>query len=272
MDLRQTEEYARYMSLRGWTVERVGGNAVFVRKMPVVPFSVLKMQRFDKEFDEVELVEVKKRYGVFYSILEPEIGVSLDFCKNLGYGVSRSPYLPSASIRILIDQKGGWRDDYDKETRRLIKKNAAASKVVKVSNGDSKSLWRFWSAWGETLRGYRPGWDDFCLLLDAFGDRARVVVVREDEEDVAGAVVLYSDDTAYYFFAWTNGRGREMAAQYVLVDNEIGMAAKNGLSFWDFEGVEDSRFPRKSWRGFSRFKAGFGGEVVEYPGCFSRFL
>jgi lipid II:glycine glycyltransferase (peptidoglycan interpeptide bridge formation enzyme) len=43
---------------------------------------------------------------------------------------------------------------------------------------------------------------------------------------------------------------------------------KRGAKMFDFEGIYDSRFPNKSWLGFTHFKKSFGGKEVEYPGCF----
>jgi lipid II:glycine glycyltransferase (peptidoglycan interpeptide bridge formation enzyme) len=44
-----------------------------------------------------------------------------------------------------------------------------------------------------------------------------------------------------------------------------------GCKIFDFEGIYDSRFPIKSWLGFTHFKKQFGGNEIAYPGCYIKF-
>ena len=54
-DLRQTKEWSRWLSSTGWVVEtlRTGKkeSPVFVRKIPLVPISFLKVQRYEGMVD-----------------------------------------------------------------------------------------------------------------------------------------------------------------------------------------------------------------------------
>ena len=51
------------------------------------------------------------------------------------------------------------------------------------------------------------------------------------------------------------------------------MEAKRRECEWlDFDGIYDERYPIKAFKGFSRFKAGFGGIEVEYLPAFERWL
>ena len=47
---------------------------------------------------------------------------------------------------------------------------------------------------------------------------------------------------------------------------------KEGKKVFDFEGIYDERFPLISWKGFTRFKKGFGGIEVEYPGTLREII
>ncbi len=48
----------------------------------------------------------------------------------------------------------------------------------------------------------------------------------------------------------------------------ILLAKKSGCKVFDFDGIYDERFPIKTWLGFTKFKKGFGGKEIEYPGCY----
>jgi lipid II:glycine glycyltransferase (peptidoglycan interpeptide bridge formation enzyme) len=55
-----------------------------------------------------------------------------------------------------------------------------------------------------------------------------------------------------------------------LVWEAIKRAKKMGCRTFDFEGIDDPRFPIRAWRGFSHFKKSFGGKEIDYPGCFKK--
>jgi len=83
---------------------------------------------------------------------------------------------------------------------------------------------------------------------------------------------LKTKDTANYYHTWTSKHGRVSGAHYKLVWDSILQAKKEGLMFYDFEGIYDSRWPQKKWKGFTEFKKKFGGEVVQFPGSYFRWL
>jgi lipid II:glycine glycyltransferase (peptidoglycan interpeptide bridge formation enzyme) len=38
------------------------------------------------------------------------------------------------------------------------------------------------------------------------------------------------------------------------------------------EGIFDERFPIPAWRGFTKFKKGFGGKITKYPGAYQKII
>ena len=71
IDIRQTENYARYLRLEDWEVERIENINYFIRKFPLIG-SVLKVQRPEKiDFDTID--KLCRKYRVFQVILEPNL-------------------------------------------------------------------------------------------------------------------------------------------------------------------------------------------------------
>lgn len=61
---------------------------------------------------------------------------------------------------------------------------------------------------------------------------------------------------------------RNLMAPYLLQWTAIQRAQNLGLQYFDFRGFAPPDKSRPSWEGFSRFKEGFGGSVMDSPGCF----
>jgi lipid II:glycine glycyltransferase (peptidoglycan interpeptide bridge formation enzyme) len=85
-------------------------------------------------------------------------------------------------------------------------------------------------------------------------------------DPIAGILLLMYKKTAYYWFASSLGIGKKLFAPTLLVWEALRLAQKKGCTHFDFEGIYDERFPKaaESWRGFTKFKEGFGGEKVIY--------
>ncbi len=80
-----------------------------------------------------------------------------------------------------------------------------------------------------------------------------------------------SNYITYYWQAFTSKEGRTSLSQYSLLWRGILWAKKQGYKIFDFEGIYDTRFPNKSWLGFTHFKRSFGGIEVSYHGCYIKF-
>jgi lipid II:glycine glycyltransferase (peptidoglycan interpeptide bridge formation enzyme) len=61
-------------------------------------------------------------------------------------------------------------------------------------------------------------------------------------------------------------------APYLLHWELIKEAKEKGLKFYDWWGIAASDDPKDPWAGITRFKKGFGGEMVSYPGTFDYVL
>jgi lipid II:glycine glycyltransferase (peptidoglycan interpeptide bridge formation enzyme) len=206
---------------------------------------------------------------VIYTIWEPVDKKAVVYCQNAGFRKTKSSYVPSKTL--VVDLKKGkeklW-GELSKDARRMVKR-AGGMKVVRINR--PRQRWEFWKQWKKTKKGYIPSYRELEDLAKSFGRKGWVMEVVADGIVLGGCIVLVSDEVAYYYFAWTSKEGRERGAQYKLVWEAIVSAKLAGLKRWDFEGIEDDRSPRKSWRGFSVFKKKFGGKEVSYPGCYVKW-
>jgi len=267
MDLRQSQEYAKYLKSIGWLVERISGCNIYIRKIPLTPFSIIKIQRPKKiPLKKIEHLARKHRAVTIY--LEPLITSYQLQATKYGYRLHKSPYLPTKTISLDLTQSeekilAQMKKDARYELRKAEKE---AVQLIKV-----KGLTKFHQAWKKSVgwQRYVPSLKSLQHLKKAFGEKA--IFLGIGKPLIAGTVILMADKTAYYYYAFTSKEGRRKSAQYLLVWEAIKLAKKRGCKIFDFEGIYDERFPIKAWKGFSHFKKSFGGKEVGYPGCFVKY-
>jgi hypothetical protein len=259
-DLRQTEEWGRFLQSTGWVVKKINDTYCFIKKIPLTPFSIMKVQRFFGGLDLNKFNKLKKDFGVVYSILEPISTIGKE------KGLKKiEPYLPTRTIVIDLkrDKKELWKD-LSENARRILKKENGI--VIKKVRGE-----RFLREWKKANKTWSWELSKLKKLIRAFDNKAEMLISKRGNKWFSGILILKSEDTAFYFQTWTNEEGRILKSHYKLVWETILSCKKDGYSFFDFEGIEDTRTPRKTWTGFSEFKKKFGGKEINFLGCFGKW-
>ncbi|MDO8560924.1 MAG: peptidoglycan bridge formation glycyltransferase FemA/FemB family protein [bacterium] len=77
---------------------------------------------------------------------------------------------------------------------------------------------------------------------------------------LAAALVNYYEKSVTYLHGASSSFHRDMMAPHLVHWRAIQDAKKNGFLSYDLWGIDE-----KKWPGISRFKTGFGGNIVEYP-------
>ncbi|HUS52151.1 MAG TPA: peptidoglycan bridge formation glycyltransferase FemA/FemB family protein [Candidatus Bathyarchaeia archaeon] len=265
-DLRQSKEYARYMSLLGWQVEKAAKSNVFIRKIPFLPFSVIKIQRPTPPIPLAKIDQLAQKYRALAVYLEPNTTNQSSSLTESGYRLSKTPFLSTKTLRLDLNQsEEKILSQMKKETRYCLRKAEKSSlPIFEVTKfADLHQAWKKSVGWQRHL----PSLNTLCALKKAFNSKAIFLTANF----LAGTTILIGGKTAYYFYAFTSKKGRESLAQYLLIWQAIKLAKKRGCRAFDFEGIYDSRFPQKGWQGFSHFKKSFGGKEVKYPGCFVKY-
>ncbi len=80
---------------------------------------------------------------------------------------------------------------------------------------------------------------------------------------IAANIVVFWEKTAIYLHGASDYEQRNLMAPHLLQWEQIKEAKKRGCIEYDFWGIDE-----KKWPGVTRFKKGFGGREVEYPGAF----
>lgn len=269
-DIRQTENYAKYMEMIGWDVGKIKGNYYF-RKNILWLGTVVKIQRPEVRIEKDDLSEIFK-LGINYLLIEPKNSEDQEYYqKTLGLKNSGSPSLPSRTIQIdLTYSSEKLLSEMHHKTRYNI--GLAQRKKVRVeTSSDIETFAREWQTNAKERGMYLSLRKEIKSIYHAFGKNAQILFAYKNKDILGGILVLHASKVSYYMYAFSTKLGKNLFAPSLLVWRALEMSKKRGSKFFDFEGVYDERFPLARWKGFSRFKESLGGKVLEYPGPLSKF-
>lgn len=91
----------------------------------------------------------------------------------------------------------------------------------------------------------------------------RLWLAYANNEPAAGAIIGYFGDTATYLHGASSYKHRALMAPYLLHWEVMRQAKIAGYKWYDFWGIDE-----KKWPGITRFKKGFDGRELAYPGTF----
>lgn len=259
-DVHQSEEYGNYMERIGWKTVNISNFQMFIRK--VWPGRIAKIQRVNLPIPWEEVHEVLKRQRVFMCKLEPlNYGLQIPGFRQDGW-----PLLGTKTLRIDLrpNEKEIFKS-FKKDARYCIRKGSEF--IVRSSLNEFDRFYEIWRMAARRKNLWIPSRKDYLSLVECFGKKVFCVTVN----DMAGCLVLTHKQTAFYFYSGALSGAKELQLPYEVVWEAMREARKRGCRTWDFEGIYDSRWPNKGWQGFSHFKKSFGGQEVEFPGCFSRW-
>jgi len=268
IDIRQRQEYSKYLNKIGWTTVRKNETNYFIKKIPLLG-SVLKIQR--PEHIDIDFINrLAQQYGVFRVIIEPKTKFDAIYLTKIGYKLSKSPYLPTKTIHIdLTDSKKTIKKRLNKKTRYSIKRGG----VLTIKEYSSpKEIKTFQKAWKNSVNLSRhvPSASQLLALKQTFRKFPPLFLASHNvnAEIIGGAVFTRSGrHVSYYWQAFSSKEGRLFPSSHSLLWNGLLWAKSKGCKIMDLEGVYDERFPNKKWLGFTHFKKGFGGHKKEYPGA-----
>ncbi|HAU07884.1 MAG: hypothetical protein A2568_03810 [Candidatus Yanofskybacteria bacterium RIFOXYD1_FULL_44_17] len=103
-------------------------------------------------------------------------------------------------------------------------------------------------------------------LLNFFRDgeiRAKLYFIKLEDKPVAGMMAMTYGDTVYYLHGAMDREYKPMMAPYLMHWEAMKLFKNGGYMFYDFWGIDS-----KKWPGVTRFKLGWGGNQIEYPGSF----
>lgn len=251
-DLRQTGEWASYLKLIGWRVAGIRNqgsgirNFLYIKKLPLLPFSVAKLQRPRGNIDWEEIKKIRKKYRIIHLITREMVASKTIWVD-----------LRKFENKLLSEMKPKTRYNIGLARRKSIR--------IKVIKGKEILETGFFDLIRQNARRIKifalpKNW--YEAQVKAFGEKCFAVLGFFDNQLVAGNFFMTSSNACFYSHNGSTALGRTLMAPSLCVWEGILEAKRRKLTIFDFDGVDDGSHALKRWKGFTRFKEGFGGEKI----------
>lgn len=273
MEIQQSPLYAEYLKRIRWDVYSLDGSNVFLKRIPLMG-TLVKIHRPRRLPPIDTLVSFLQHHRAKRLVIEP-VHTQSQYTFTSWYKklpswihVNRSPFLPSKTILIdLAPPVDRIFSAFTQAKRRAVRRAAKwkirveesqnINALIRVKNNSAGLLGFI------TTTGLRELWSVFApqnaTILFAYGPNR--------PHPIAGVLLVFWEDTAYYWIAGSSKEGKKKFAPTLLVYESLKLARLRGAKRFDFVGVWDERLPKEnvSWKGFTKFKEGFGGQPLYYP-------
>jgi len=182
-------------------------------------------------------------------------------------GVRQSPVFVQPRRTLLMDLSKSDEELFAamrKKTRQYIHKAERAAVVTE----ETRDLGRFLKVLGAVAQRDRfatHSREYFERLLDAFGDRALLMLARVGEEDAGALLLVRMADRAWELYGGWSGAHAEARPFYLLKWRAMLRMRQLGVRRYDMCGLAEGADDPLA--GVENFKLGYGGEVVTWIGA-----
>lgn len=290
-DLRQSRPYQELHRRFGGIVEDIGGGEVgYISRLSFARFVRMMVVQYVQDPNVLPAVDrISRQHRTVFVKLAPkaeegtkEAAIWEESLRRHGFSVDKSSIVPTKSLvvdlrpsedDILMQMKPKTRYNVRLSHRRGVTARAIdGNTIVK----DDDYLDQFHWVYQENCR--RNGTESaprpfFERLFETFGDDLFVVFAYTDSGE-PGAVACYmvTGNTVWYQMNGATDEGRRAFATNRVVWEGMLQGKERGCTWFDFDGIYDERYDDDDWKGFTRFKLGFGGEEVTYMGSYVKWF
>ncbi|MFH1233479.1 MAG: peptidoglycan bridge formation glycyltransferase FemA/FemB family protein [Patescibacteria group bacterium] len=212
-------------------------------------------------FDEIE--RLAKDENVIFLRFEPTFNFKL---LTFNFQFSKTTDVEPSKTLVLDLSKS--EDELLKEMHQKTRYNIklAEKKGVKLVTAGVDRFEDFWQLSNQTSErdNFRlHGRDYYRQMIETDSDVIKLFFIEYKKKTIATGIFSFFGDTTVFLHGASANFDRNIMAPFFLHSQCIKLAKNQGCAFYDFNGIDEIK-----WPGVTRFKKGFGGDVVDYPGTF----
>lgn len=217
-------------------------------------------------FEEIE--RIAKQEGVMFLRFEPAFKIQNPARPTGGLKFKIIQTLDVQPSKTLILDLTKPEDELLKNMRQKTRYNIrlAEKKGVKIVAAGANRFEEFWQLLTSTgdRDDFNPhGRSYYQAMLKMDSSFIKLFFAEYQSQPLAGNLAVFFGDTATYIHGGSADEKRELMTPYALQWQTIKLAKQLGYKYYDFHGIDEVK-----WPGVTRFKMGFGGQVINYPGTF----
>lgn len=246
-----------------------GKSYLYIPYGPTVQFGRIQggMRNTGWHFIEFLLRTAREERAIFVKI-EPLEDVVTEFLYLSGARLQKSSKVIQPQHTLVMDLRQSLdelRDKMHHKTRYNI--NLAEKKGLSLAMSDDIDT--FWNLLRKTTEhdGFsahpKSYYENLLKNFPSGNVQTRLFLVHQGQEAIAGAIMLTHGTTVYYLHGAMDRNFRATMAPYFMHWRLMQTYKEQGFEHYDFWGIDSRR-----WPGVTRFKMGFNGSAIEYPGAF----
>lgn len=257
----QSQEWAEFQKSLGRKVWQVD-NILFIKhNLPLNKnylYSPHCEGRFLSESFLSKIKEIAKKEGSIFFKVEP---INID--KKLLKEFKKSTNIQFQKTLILditkLEQE--LLKQMHHKTRYNIKLAEKKGIEIKKDKNKFEDFWKLLKHTAEKGDFHTHLKEHYKKMLNIPGIELFIAVYKN--EVIAANIVLFHNKIAIYLHGASDYKYRNLMAPHLLQWRQILEAKKKGCIEYDFWGLNE-----KKWPGVTRFKKGFSGKEISYPGAY----
>jgi len=280
----QTSEWAEFQESLGrptWVIDTgkisaliirhdmpFGKNYLYVPQGPAISFDHIQSGLRDEVNGFLQKIkELAKEQKSIFVKMEPQSDIVMELIYRRGFKRSNKNLQPRKTVYVdLKKSEPELSSDLHHKTRYNIKLSLKKNMDFGESS-DVNSFWKLLKKTSEKDKFSPHNKNYYEKLLEFFKDKeiikTKLVLVHHEKKPVAGAILLLYENVVYYLHGAMDRNYKNLMAPYMMHWEIIMWAKSRGYEYYDLWGIDQGK-----WPGVTRFKLGWGGKVVEYPGSF----
>jgi peptidoglycan pentaglycine glycine transferase (the first glycine) len=266
IDIRQSSLFSGFMHDLKWETEEIEGQKIYLRKFPIVGYFA-KMPRPAYRLNLSKIAGYIHTHKIFKFKIAPfifENDPDADGYRKLllaKFSIEKEPFNPTTTIQIDLTQDENKIFDGFEESKRRGVRRALKNNIIVRESEDYDSFVNIRKTQYSPM-GFLVCSEMKHLWNNFYPKNGRLLLAYQNNKPLAGIFLLFFDKVAYYWYASALKSGKKLFAPTFLVWEALKLSKKMGCTMFEFEGIYDPRFPKisESWKGFTKFKEGFGGK------------
>jgi len=219
-----------------------------------------------KEF-LTKLKKIADQENAIFFKIEPQKQINENLLKKSGFIKGKDIQPRKTLILDITKTEEELLNQMHYKTRyniRLAEKKGVEIRA-KSQKSKVKNFEEFWRLLQQTAKrgNFRTHPKEYYKKMLEIIPETELFIAEYQNRVIAANIVIFYQKTAIYLHGASDYQYRNLMAPHLLQWKQVLEAKRRGCIEYDFWGIDE-----KKWPGVTRFKKGFGGKQVIYPGAY----